>query len=62
MYRIGDTVKFQNHILFLNELETPFDPTDPYRFVPERMIINNDGEKISEWSASMSDLERFLSN
>jgi len=62
MYRIGDTVKFQNHILFLNELKTPFDPTDPYRFVPERMIINNDGEKISEWSASMSDLERFLSN
>ena len=62
MYRLGHTVQFQNHILFLNELETLFDPNDPFRFVPERMIINSDGEKISEWSASIADLEGFLSN
>lgn len=62
MYRLGHTVQFQNHILFLNELETPFDPNDPFRFVPERMVINSDGEKISEWSASIADLEGFLSN
>lgn len=62
MYRLGDAVHFQNHILLLNELKTPFDPNDPFRFVPERVIINNDGEKISEWSASIADLEFFLSN
>lgn len=61
MYRVGPTVHFQNHILFLNELETPFDPNDFFRFVPERMIINRDGEKISEWSTSIADLESFLS-
>lgn len=62
LYRLGDTVRFQNHILFFNELQTPFDPNDPFRFVPERLTVNNDGEKISEWSASISDLESFLSN
>lgn len=62
MYRLGDTVQFQNHILFLNELETPFEPNDPFRFVPERVVINSDGEKISEWSASIADLESFLTN
>lgn len=61
MYHLGDIVRFQNHILFLNELETPFDPNDPFRFVPERIIINSDGEQISEWSASIADLECFLS-
>lgn len=61
MYRLGHTVYFQNHILFLSELETPFDPNDPFRFVPERIIINSDGEQISEWSASIADLEGFLS-
>lgn len=60
MYRLGHTVQFQNHILFLNDLETPFDANDPFRFVPERMIINGDGEKISERSASVADLEYFL--
>ena len=62
MYRVGQTVQFQNHILFLKELGTPFDPNDPFCFIPERMIINSDGEKISEWSASIADLECFLSN
>ena len=61
MYRLDDTVYFQNHILFLDELERPFDPIDPFRFVPEHTTINIDGEKISEWSASITDLESFLS-
>lgn len=61
IYRVGHTVHFQNHILFLSELDTPFDPNDPYRFVPERMIINSDGDRISEWSTSIADLEYFLS-
>ena len=60
IYRLGNTVRFQNHILFLNEIEGSFDPHDPFRFVPQRMIINSDGEKISEWSVSIADLECFL--
>ena len=60
MYRLDDTVYFQNQILFLGELETPFDPNDPFRFVRERTIVNSDGEQISEWSAPITDLESFL--
>lgn len=62
MYRLDHTVHFQNHILFFNELKTRFDPSDPFRFVPERMIVSMDGQNISEWSASIADLESFLSN
>jgi len=61
MYRLGDTVQFQHHVLFLNQLDTPFDPNDPFRFVPERVIVNREGQKIIEWSASIADLESFLS-
>ena len=62
MYRLEQTVQFQNHILFLNELETPFDPNDPFRSIPERRIVDSDGEEISEWSATIADLEGFLAN
>jgi hypothetical protein len=61
MYREGVTVYFQNHILFLKDLAIPFDPDDPFRFVPSRTIVNQDGEKISEWSAPIADLESYLS-
>lgn len=60
LFSLGQTVQFQNHILFLNELKTPFEPDDPFRFVPERVIMNSDGEPISEWSASIAGLEHFL--
>jgi len=61
MYRLDDTVHFQNHILFLNELKAPFDPNDPFRFVRERTIFNSQGDRISEWSISISELECYLS-
>ena len=62
MYRLGDAVHFQNHILLLYELKIAFDPNDPFRFVPERIIINSQGERVSEWSASISELECYLVN
>lgn len=60
MYLMDHTVYFQNHILFLSELDRPFDPNDPFRSVPERARINSDDDKISEWSASLAELESFL--
>ena|GEM_PF-6808597 len=47
-------------ILFLNELETCFDPNNLFRFIPPRMMMNLDGEQISEWSTPIADLESFL--
>jgi len=60
MYRVGDTVFFQHHILFFDELPSPFNEHDPYACVPERKILNEDGEAISEWSASVDDLILFF--
>ncbi len=60
MYRRDETVYLQNHILFLTDLFAPFDPQNPFRFVPEREVISENGEKISEWSVPITDLESFL--
>lgn len=60
IYRLDNTVYLQNHILFLSKLSVPFDPHDPFRFVPERELISETGEKISEWSVPIADLEGFV--
>lgn len=60
MYCEGDTVFIQNQILFLDQLPSPFDEHAPFSHVPERKILSEDGEKISEWFVSIKDLESFL--
>jgi hypothetical protein len=60
MYAIGDSIHLQNQILFLNDLGEPFDEAEPYRFVRERETISEDGQPISEWTVSLSDIETFL--
>lgn len=60
MYRVNDTVFIQNHILFFETLQSPFDERNPFSFVPVRRTVDEDGNKISEWSVRISDLEGFL--
>lgn len=60
MYRRGDTVYVQNAMLFFDQLSRPFDPSEPYASVPERVVVSEDGEAISEWQVCVSDLEGFL--
>lgn len=60
MYLIGNDVYIQNHVLFLDELDKPFDETDLYSFVPEREIQTEEGEPISEWSVSLSAIRDSL--
>jgi hypothetical protein len=60
MYRLeGDVVAVQNHILFLEELSEPFDPGDPYRFIHARETVDEDGDRISEWQTTLTDLAEF---
>lgn len=61
MYRIEDQVFIQNHILFLNELLEPFNESDPCQSVRERRTVDEDGNRISEWSVSIDDIASFLS-
>ncbi len=60
MYRENDTVFIQNHILFFDQLQSPFDERNPFSSVRGRQTINEDGNRISEWSVQIDELEEFL--
>ncbi|MDA4848908.1 hypothetical protein [Hoeflea poritis] len=60
IYAIGEKVHFQNQVLLLAELEKTFDESDPYKSIPKRETISEDGEKISEWIIGISEVEPCL--
>jgi len=59
LYRINDQVFVQNHILFFDQLDVPFDPTNPYESVRPRTTIE-DGQEVSEWRVTIEDLQSFV--
>lgn len=61
LYREFDIVFVHNQLLFLNQLAEPFQIESFDKFVTPRATINEDGNKISEWSVPLSDVERYLS-
>jgi hypothetical protein len=60
MYREGEDIYIQEAIIFLDEIKEPFDPATPWRYVGARQIIDEDGNKISEWVTSMDSLREFF--
>ena len=60
MYRVNERVFIQNHVLFFDQLQSPFDERNPFSSVTERQTIDEDGNRISEWSVRIDDLEEFL--
>ncbi len=60
LYRLGNQVFIQNHILFFERLIVPFNENDPYASVRPRRTIDEDGHAISEWVTSIDDLRMFL--
>jgi len=60
MYREGESVYMQNAIIFLDEIEGAFDSATPWDFVEPRRGIDEDGNKISEWTTSMDSLREFF--
>jgi contact-dependent growth inhibition (CDI) system CdiI-like immunity protein len=58
MYRDGDRVYFQEHLLFFDSLDKPFDYQNPYASVRPR---GND-PRVSEWSVPLDSLKDFLAN
>lgn len=59
LYRRGDTVLVQNAIIFLHELSTAFDPNMPWLSVEPHSVVDEDGNRISEWLAAFSEVQRF---
>jgi hypothetical protein len=60
MYRVNEYVFIQNQILFFDQLQFPFDEQNPFSSVAERRTIDEDGNRISEWSVQIDELEEFL--
>jgi CdiI N-terminal domain len=60
LYREGDTVYVQNHMLFYDQLEKPFSPRDPWQTVPQRRTVNGEGQRISEWVTDLSSVQKCL--
>lgn len=59
LYPEGDTVHIQNHVLFLNELDTTFSLDNLYDYVSPREILSEDGNKLSEWSIGTEAIREF---
>lgn len=62
LYTERDIVHIQNQILFLKELNEPFNESCIYGYISDREIIDEDGHKISEWDIHINDLKEFLNN
>jgi len=59
MYKVGDVVFFQNQLPWYDQLPEPFTPESMLSFVKDRITINEDGNRLSEWSVKLSDIEDF---
>ncbi|MEC4016972.1 hypothetical protein [Streptomyces sp. H27-D2] len=60
LYRSGEDVYVRNSIIFLDELDGRFDPEEPENFMGARHAVNEDGDRISEWSTGLAEISRFL--
>ena len=56
IFRSGEQIVIQEQILFLDRLDSPFNPSDPYRFIGDRKSISDDGERVSEWVVNLDSL------
>lgn len=59
-YRDDEVVVFQNAVLLLDDLRESFELSRYEEFIPPREQRTEDGEPISEWHVSTSDVYDFL--
>jgi len=57
-YAESSSVFFQENILFLDDVKRPFDLDNIHLFIPNREIINEDGDQISEWAISLEEIKK----
>jgi hypothetical protein len=59
IYRVGDRVYIQNHLLFFDQLAGGFNEADIYRHVGPRETLDERGNEVSEWSVSLQSVRVF---
>ena len=60
LYRSGTSVFIQNNLLLPRNRGNRFAIQSPYRNIPRRVTMNEEGLRISEWRTTMRELEAFL--
>jgi len=55
-----DVVHVQNHLRFYNQLGSGFSIAEASRFVQERLTIDEDGNHISEWDVTLTEIKLFI--
>lgn len=60
MYSEGGKVFVQNSILFMEDMTEPFNEKQICDYVPDRVCVNEEGYRISEWVLELNDLQVFL--
>ncbi|WP_405520383.1 hypothetical protein [Streptomyces canus] len=59
LYRVQDEVFVQNSLILLEELDRSFDPDTPWFSVGPREVIDEDGNRISEWCTDIATVREF---
>jgi hypothetical protein len=60
VWRVGTDAVFQERLLFAEQLTEPFVPSKVYDFVGDRVIVDEDGRRVSEWTVPLGQLANFL--
>jgi hypothetical protein len=60
IYRVNEKLSFQNQLIFLDQLTSPFVTERPWESVDEYESVDEDGNKISEWFVPVSAIQDFL--
>jgi len=59
-YRDDGMVRMQNHLLSYIDLPQGFAVSEVSSYLEDRQVIDEDGNKLSEWSVTIRDIEEFL--
>jgi hypothetical protein len=62
VYRDGEWARFQNQLLPYSALPRDFAMSRLNDCIADRRILNDDGQRISEWGVHLRDIETFLTS
>ena len=60
LYPVNNRIYIQEQIFFMDDFKKPFKLKYFFDLELKRAIVNDEGEKISEWESNISDLTRYL--
>ncbi|MBB5065250.1 hypothetical protein [Granulicella mallensis] len=61
VYRDGEWAHLQNQLLQYRQLPKNFSVSELSQYIQDRVVVTEEGNKISEWDVSVHDIEAFLS-